>query len=165
MLKVEVLVPDGPEHDPRDCETVEDGSGIVVVVVVEVVVVVDVVVMVGGKVVVVVVVVVEFSAHLQVLNSSRVVSASSSVIPDKNCSSDSLTLIIEYEQFPPTTRYFVNNVVGTVVIDVLVDVDVLEVVDVDVLEVVDVLVDVDVLEVVDVDVLEVVDVLFDVELL
>ena len=33
MLKVEVLVPDGPEHDPRDCETVEDGSGIVVVVV------------------------------------------------------------------------------------------------------------------------------------
>tara|TARA_B100000242_G_C42797732_1_gene371106 strand:- start:305 stop:517 length:213 start_codon:yes stop_codon:yes gene_type:complete len=34
MLKVEVLVPDGPEHDPRDCETVEEGSGIVVVVVV-----------------------------------------------------------------------------------------------------------------------------------
>ena len=30
---MEVLVPDGPEHDPRDCETVEDGSGIVVVVV------------------------------------------------------------------------------------------------------------------------------------
>ena len=41
MLKVEVLVPDGPEHDPRDCETVEDGSGIVVVVV-------EVVVVVGG---------------------------------------------------------------------------------------------------------------------
>ena len=38
MLKVEVLVPDGPEQEPRDCETVEDGSGIVVVVV-EVVVV------------------------------------------------------------------------------------------------------------------------------
>ena len=35
MLKVEVLVPDGPEHDPRDCETVEEGSGIVVVVVVD----------------------------------------------------------------------------------------------------------------------------------
>ena len=34
MLKVEVLVPDGPEQEPRDCETVDDGSGIVVVVVV-----------------------------------------------------------------------------------------------------------------------------------
>ena len=41
MLKVEVLVPDGPEHEPRDCETVDDGSGIVVVVV-------EVVVVVGG---------------------------------------------------------------------------------------------------------------------
>ena len=41
MLKVEVLVPEGPEHDPRDCETVEEGSGIVVVVV-------EVVVVVGG---------------------------------------------------------------------------------------------------------------------
>ena len=48
MLKVEVLVPEGPEHEPRDCETVEDGSGIVVVVVEVVVVVVEVVVVGGG---------------------------------------------------------------------------------------------------------------------
>ena len=48
MLKVEVLVPEGPEHEPRDCETVEDGSGIVVVVVEDVVVEVVVVVDGGG---------------------------------------------------------------------------------------------------------------------
>ena len=42
-LKVEVLVPDGPEQEVRDCEIDEEGSGIVVVVVVDVVVV-DVVV-------------------------------------------------------------------------------------------------------------------------
>ena len=41
-LKVEVLVPDGPEQELRDCEIDEEGSGIVVVVVD--VVVVDVVV-------------------------------------------------------------------------------------------------------------------------
>ncbi len=38
-LKVEVLVPDGPEQEVRDCEIDEEGSGIVVVVVVDVVVV------------------------------------------------------------------------------------------------------------------------------
>ena len=46
-LKVEVLVPDGPEQELRDCEIDEEGSGIVVVVV-EVVVVVDVVVVIDG---------------------------------------------------------------------------------------------------------------------
>ena len=38
-LKVEVLVPDGPEQEVRDWEIDEEGSGIVVVVVVDVVVV------------------------------------------------------------------------------------------------------------------------------
>ena len=60
-VKVEVLVPDGPEHEPSDCVAVYDGSGIVVVVV-EVVVVEVVVVVAGGGgsgIVVVVVVVVE----------------------------------------------------------------------------------------------------------
>jgi len=46
-VKVEVLVPDGPEHEPSDCVAVYDGSGIVVVVV-EVVVVEVVVVVAGG---------------------------------------------------------------------------------------------------------------------
>ena len=58
-VKVEVLVPDGPEHEPSDCVAVYDGSGIVVVVVEVVVVVVGVAWGGGSGIVVVVVVVVE----------------------------------------------------------------------------------------------------------
>ena len=66
MLKVEVLVPEGPEHDPRDCETVEEGSGIVVVVV-EVVVVVG-----GGGFGLIVLVKPEFSASCSLLQDITV---------------------------------------------------------------------------------------------